>query len=79
MKFASFEIGNDRTWGVIEGAEAIDVGLLLKDRYPDLKSAIAAGSLPAARDATGNAKRYPTSDITWLPSYPTRTRFSHWP
>ena len=70
MKFASFEIGNSRTWGVIEGAEAIDVGSLLKDRYPDLKSAIAAGALPAARDATGNAKRYPTADITWLPVIP---------
>ena len=58
MKFASFEIGNSSTWGVIEGEEAIDVGSLLRDRYPDLKSAIAADALPAAREAVGNAKRY---------------------
>ena len=70
MKFASFEIGNRSSWGVIKGAEAIDVGSLLRDRYPDLKSAIAADALSAARDATGNAKRYPIADITWLPVIP---------
>jgi len=70
MKFASFKIGNSSSWGVIEGEEAIDVGSLLRDCYPDLKSAIAADALPAARDATGNAKRYPTADITWLPVIP---------
>jgi 2-keto-4-pentenoate hydratase/2-oxohepta-3-ene-1,7-dioic acid hydratase in catechol pathway len=70
MKFASFKIGNSSTWGVIENEEAIDVGALLRDRYPDLKSAIAADALPAARDATGKAKRYPTAHITWLPVIP---------
>ena len=70
MKFASFEIGTSSTWGVIEGEEAIDVGLLLRDRYPDLKSAIAADALPAAHDASRNAKRYPTADIIWLPVIP---------
>jgi len=70
MKFASFKIGNSSSWGVIEGEEAIDVGSLLRDCYPDLKSAIAADALPAARDATGNAKRYPTAGITWLPVIP---------
>jgi hypothetical protein len=42
MKLASFKTGNSNTWGVIEDEEAIDVGSVLKDRYPDLKSAIAA-------------------------------------
>lgn len=42
MKLASFEIGNGSTWGVIENEEAVDVGALLRDRYPDLKSTIAA-------------------------------------
>jgi hypothetical protein len=63
MKLASFKIGNSSTWGVIENEEAIDVGALLRDRYPDLKSAIAADAFPAARDATGKAKRYPTANI----------------
>ena len=70
MKLASFKIGNSSTWGVIEGEEAIDVGLLLRDRYPDLKSAIGADALPAVRDATGAARRYPTADIVWLPVIP---------
>jgi 2-keto-4-pentenoate hydratase/2-oxohepta-3-ene-1,7-dioic acid hydratase in catechol pathway len=70
MKLASFRIANRSTWGVIEDEEAVDVGSLLKDRYPDLKSAIAADALPAARDATREAKRYPTAGITWLPVIP---------
>jgi 2-keto-4-pentenoate hydratase/2-oxohepta-3-ene-1,7-dioic acid hydratase in catechol pathway len=70
MKLASFRIGDRSTWGVIENEEAVDVGSLLKDRYPDLKSAIAADALPAARDATREAKRYPTAGITWLPVIP---------
>jgi len=70
MKLASFKIGNSSTWGVIESEEAIDVGALLRDRYPDLKSAIAADALPAVRDAIGGARRYPTADIVWLPVIP---------
>ena len=70
MKLASFKIGNSSTWGVIEGEEALDVGAVLRDRYPDLKSAIAADALSAARDAAGKAKRYATADIIWLPVIP---------
>ena len=55
---------------MIEGEEAIDVGAVLRDRYPDLKSVIAADALSAVRDAAGKAKRYPTSGITWLPVIP---------
>lgn len=70
MKLASFRIGDNNTWGVIEGGEAFDVGTLLKDRYPDLKSAIAADALAVVRDAAAKAKRFPTADITWLPVVP---------
>jgi len=70
MKLASFKTGNSSTWGVIEGEEAIDVGALLKDRYPDLKSVIAADAFSAVRDAASKAKRYPTSGIVWLPVIP---------
>src|ERR1700704_84776 len=70
MKLASFKIGNSITWGMIENEEALDVGALLKDRYPDLKSAIAADALSAVRDAIGKAKRYPTAGIIWLPVIP---------
>ncbi len=70
MKLASFEIGGRSTWGVIEGEEAFDVGVLLKDRYPDLKSAIAADALTAVRDAAREARRSPVADVTWRPVIP---------
>jgi 2-keto-4-pentenoate hydratase/2-oxohepta-3-ene-1,7-dioic acid hydratase in catechol pathway len=70
MKLASFKIGNSTTWGLIEGDEALDIGALLKARYPDLKSAIAADALAAVGDAAGKAKRTPVADITWLPVIP---------
>ncbi|MGM4916213.1 fumarylacetoacetate hydrolase family protein [Tardiphaga sp. 813_E8_N1_3] len=70
MKLASFQIGTSKTWGVIEGDEALDIGAVLGNRYPDLKSVIAADALSAVRDASGKAKRIPTADITWLPVIP---------
>jgi 2-keto-4-pentenoate hydratase/2-oxohepta-3-ene-1,7-dioic acid hydratase in catechol pathway len=70
MKLASFQIGGKPTWGVIEGNDALDVGALLGDRFPDLKSVIAADALSVVRDAAGKAKRIPTADITWLPVIP---------
>jgi 2-keto-4-pentenoate hydratase/2-oxohepta-3-ene-1,7-dioic acid hydratase in catechol pathway len=70
MKLASFQIGGKPTWGVIEGDDALDVGALLGDRFPDLKSVIAADALSVVRDAAGKAKRIPTADITWLPVIP---------
>lgn len=70
MKLASFQIGGKTTWGVIEGDDALDVGALLGDRFPDLKSVIAADALSAVRDAAGKAKRTPAADITWLPVIP---------
>jgi 2-keto-4-pentenoate hydratase/2-oxohepta-3-ene-1,7-dioic acid hydratase in catechol pathway len=70
MKLASFQIGSSKTWGVIEGDEALDIGAILGDRYPDLKSVIAADALSVVREASGKAKRIPTADITWLPVIP---------
>ncbi|MDR6659107.1 2-keto-4-pentenoate hydratase/2-oxohepta-3-ene-1,7-dioic acid hydratase in catechol pathway [Tardiphaga robiniae] len=70
MKLASFQIGGKPTWGVIEGDDALDVGTLLGDRFPDIKSVIAADALSVVRDAAGKAKRIPTADITWLPVIP---------
>ena len=34
MKFASLEIEDKSTWGVIEGEFAIDVGSVLGSRFP---------------------------------------------
>ena len=70
MRLASFKIGNNSSWGVIEGDEALDVGAVLKDRYPDLKSVIAADALAAVTDVVAKAKRTAIADITWLPVIP---------
>ena len=70
MRLATFSTGSTTTWGIIEGDEAIDVGAVLQDRYPDLKSAIAANALAQIPSAVSGAKRYPVSQITWLPVVP---------
>jgi 2-keto-4-pentenoate hydratase/2-oxohepta-3-ene-1,7-dioic acid hydratase in catechol pathway len=68
MKFASFKINGATSWGLIDGAEAVDLGAALRERFPDLKSAIAAGAL--AEVAAAKAPRHPLKNITWLPVIP---------
>ena len=70
MKFASFKINGTASWGLIDGAEAVDLGAALRDRFPDLKSAIAAGALKEAAASSAKAARHPLKDITWLPVIP---------
>jgi 2-keto-4-pentenoate hydratase/2-oxohepta-3-ene-1,7-dioic acid hydratase in catechol pathway len=70
MKFASFSINGTPSWGLIDGAEAADLGALFRDRFPDLKSAIAAGALAEAAGAAGKAARSPVAKIVWLPVIP---------
>jgi len=43
MKFASFKVNGTKSWGLIDREQAVDLGAFLRDRFPDLKSAIAAG------------------------------------
>jgi 2-keto-4-pentenoate hydratase/2-oxohepta-3-ene-1,7-dioic acid hydratase in catechol pathway len=70
MKFASFKINGTPTWGLIDGAEAVDLGALTRDRFADLKSVIAAGALAEVAAAAGKAARYPLKEIIWLPVIP---------
>jgi 2-keto-4-pentenoate hydratase/2-oxohepta-3-ene-1,7-dioic acid hydratase in catechol pathway len=70
MKFASFKINGAASWGLIDGADAVDLGALLRDRFIDLKSAIAAGALAEAAAAVGKAARHPLAAISWLPVIP---------
>ncbi len=70
MKFATFKANGTATWGIIDGEDAIDLGTVLRDRYPDLKSAITANALHEAAEQAGDAKRYPLSNIEWLPVIP---------
>jgi 2-keto-4-pentenoate hydratase/2-oxohepta-3-ene-1,7-dioic acid hydratase in catechol pathway len=70
MKFASFKINGATSWGLIDGNEAVDLGAVLRDRFVDLKSAIAADALKEAAGAVAKAARHPLADITWLPVVP---------
>ena len=66
MKFVSFEIDNAASWGLVEGDSVVDLG----SRYPDLKSAIAAGALAELAKSAAGAKRHPLSKIKFLPVIP---------
>ena len=70
MKFASFKINGAASWGLIDGNEAVDLGAALRDRFADLKSAIAADALKEVAGAAAKAARHPLADITWLPVVP---------
>ncbi|ABQ37546.1 MULTISPECIES: fumarylacetoacetate hydrolase family protein [Bradyrhizobium] len=70
MKFASFTIHDAPSWGLVEGDEIADLGALLRDRFPDLKSAIAANALTEAAAAAAKATRHALSAITFLPVIP---------
>ena len=70
MKLATFRIDGGTTWGLIEGEEAVDLGAVLRDRFADLKAAIAADALMELGGHVGHAKRHPLSAIGWLPVIP---------
>ena len=70
MKLATFRVAGSTTWGTIEGREAVDLGAVLHDRLPDLKSAIAAGALPGLGARAAQAPRHPLDRIEWLPVIP---------
>ncbi|HLX15923.1 MAG TPA: fumarylacetoacetate hydrolase family protein [Bradyrhizobium sp.] len=70
MKFASFGIDGTASWGLIDGADAVDLGALFRDRFVDLKSAIAARALSEVAAAAGKAARHPLANIVWLPVIP---------
>lgn len=70
MKFASLEIEEKSTWGVIEDEFAIDVGSVLGSRFPDLKSFIARNGYSESKAAIMSAPRYSFSSVHWLPVVP---------
>ena len=70
MKFASFTIDNTPSWGLVEGDDIADLGAVLRDRFPDLKSAIAADALTEAAAAAPGAPRHPLAAIGFLPVIP---------
>ena len=70
MKLATFKVGETATWGTIEGESALDLGSVLGDRFPDLKSLIAQDGYSEAQEASASAPRYSLEDVDWLPVVP---------
>jgi 2-keto-4-pentenoate hydratase/2-oxohepta-3-ene-1,7-dioic acid hydratase in catechol pathway len=70
MKFASFTIDDTASWGLVDGDAVADLGALLRERFPDLKSAIAADALQEVAASAPQAKRHPLKAISWLPVIP---------
>ena len=70
MKFASFKLNNTASWGLVEGDEVADLGTLLRDRFPDLKSAISADALKDVAASAAKAKRHELSSVSFLPVIP---------
>ena len=70
MKFATFKVQDRVTWGLIEAESAIDLGSMLGERFPDLKSLIAQGAYPEAHETSASSPRYDLESLTWLPVVP---------
>jgi len=70
MRLASFQNAGVDTWGIVEGEQVVDVGSVLRARFPDLKSLIRAAAYEIAVDARGSASRLPLATLKWLPVIP---------
>ena len=70
MKFASFKVNGATSWGLIDGNDVVDLGATVRDRFPDLKSAIAAGALAEAAKRWGQGRAISARQLTWLPVIP---------
>ena len=70
MKFASFRIQNRATWGIVDDDSLRDIGAVLGNAFPDLKSCIAQGAFDTARQASHAAPLHGMHAIDWLPVIP---------
>jgi len=70
MRFVTFRIENNTTWGVVEGDYAVDLGSVIGGRFPDLKSLIAQDGYNEAAAAISSAARHRLNDISFLPVLP---------
>lgn len=65
MKFASFRTAAGPAWGLIDGADVVD--LTSHSGCADLHSAIAAGVLKRITAIPADAPRIPQASLRWLP------------
>ena len=71
MKYVTFKIGSRVSYGVVQEQRVLDLGPLLGQRVPDLKSLITLGLHPAAMElvARHNAD-LALADVELLPTIP---------
>jgi 2-keto-4-pentenoate hydratase/2-oxohepta-3-ene-1,7-dioic acid hydratase in catechol pathway len=71
LKYLSFQNGVRASYGVVQGERVLDLGPLLGERAPDLKSLIAAELLGAAADmAARHSADLPLAELELLPVIP---------
>jgi 2-keto-4-pentenoate hydratase/2-oxohepta-3-ene-1,7-dioic acid hydratase in catechol pathway len=70
VKLATFQVGGEATWGVIEGQEAADVGAVFGAELPDLRAVIEYAAFERISHALRSAPRHPLTSIDWQPVIP---------
>lgn len=68
MKYVSFEYSDGgRSYGTVEGDSILDAGMLLREKYPELRSVLSASALPEL-EGVGPALDF--SSVKLLPPIP---------
>src|SRR5262245_40487297 len=71
MRFASFVINGRASWGVVDTESVVDVGGVLADRGPTLRTALALDNfLGTVKSAMGGASRHRLASISLAPVIP---------
>ncbi len=71
MRLASFSVGRTASYGSLAGDGIVDLGAKFGDRWPTLRSALAADALDEIRAFVRAAKPdHRAADVQWLPVMP---------
>jgi len=70
MKLATFEVNGRASYGIITETGAVDAGARLGNRFPDLRSVIAAGQIDQLENLAGQSADLPLAEIRWLKPIP---------
>ncbi len=70
MKLMSFVHAGRASYGIVDGNNVLDIGGVLRDRLPDLKSFLGSAKLRHAEEAKGGAEKIPLRDLQFLPVIP---------
>jgi 2-keto-4-pentenoate hydratase/2-oxohepta-3-ene-1,7-dioic acid hydratase in catechol pathway len=70
MKLATFKTSKGASYGAVTDQGIVDLGKRLGNRYPDLKSLIAANAFKEVEGLLKGPQDHKLSEITWLPVIP---------